>query len=334
MKRSIYCILLMIFLLTNICSCDMVSGRNSSNSSNVPIHINRFDKDLYQLIILDTPEWQEQIATNYPEMLKAIGLGIFRMPDTQHPGFFDQLVNYYSEPTLNKLYQDALRVFETIETLEASLSTGFHYLKINFPTMQIPAVYMHISGLHQNVLVDDSLLSISIDKYMGSEYPLYKDYFRDYQLRKMNPDRIVPDYLKAWLLSEYPFTGNDRILLERMIYEGKIIYIIHQALQKALPEILMGYSSSEYQWCKQNEKILWKTIIERQHLFTPDAATTTRYFSEMPSIFISDDAPGNLGVWIGWQIVAKYMNRTKSTVEELMNNTDYQEILTQSRYKP
>ena len=200
--------------------------------------------------------------------------------------------------------------------------------------MQIPAVYMHISGLQQNVLVDDSLLSISIDKYMGADYPLYKDYFLDYQLYKMNPDCIVPDYLKAWLLSEYPFIGNDRILLERMIYEGKINYIIHRALPKAVPEMLMGYSSSDYQWCKRNEKNLWNIIIERKHLFTPDSATTERYFSDMPSVFISGEAPGNLGVWIGWQIVTQYMNKTKSSVEDLINNTDYQDILTKSRYKP
>ena len=331
MKRGIYFILLTTVILMNISSCDAVSGRNSSVD---PIHINRFDKDLYQLITLDTPELQEKIATDYPDMLKAFGLGVFRMQDIQNPDFFDRLVNYYSEPALNQLYQEALKAFSTIETVEADLSAGFHCLKTCFPAMQIPAVYMHVSGLQQNVLVDDSLLSISIDKYMGADYPLYQDYFYEYQLRKMTPDRIVPDYLKAWLLSEYPFTGNDRVLLEQMIYEGKIQYIIHQALPKVLPEILMGYSSSDYQWCKQNEKIVWNSIIERKHLFTSDAATTRRYFSEMPSVFISDEAPGDLGRWIGWQIVTNYMKRTNSSVEYLMMNVDYQEILTKSRYKP
>ena len=331
MKQNIYFILLTILILTNFSSCDIASEQNSSIEQ---IHINRFDKDLYQLITLETPELQKQIATDYPEMLKVIGLGIFRMQDTQHPDFFDRLVNYYSEPALNRLYQDALKAFESIETIETNLSAGFHYLKTNFPTMQIPAVYMHVSGLQQNILVDDSLLSISIDKYMGADYSLYQDYFYAYQLRKMNPDCIVPDYLKAWLLSEYPFTGNDRILLDRIIHEGKIKYIIHQALQKDLPEKLMGYNSIEYQWCKQNEMMLWNTIIERKHLFTPDAATTARYFSDMPSVFISDDAPGDLGSWIGWQIVTQYMNRTKSSVEALMVNTDYQDILTKSRYRP
>ena len=331
MKRSIYFILLAILILASISNCNSVNRRKTSAE---PIHINRFDKDLFQLITLDTPELQEQIATDYPEMLKVIGLSLFGMQNTQDPDFFDRLINRYSEPTLNQLYQDALKMFSTVETIEADLSIGFQFLKTCFPPMQIPAVYMHVSGLRSNVLVDDSLLSISIDKYMGTDYLLYQDYFDEYELSKMIPDCIVPDYLRAWLLSEYPFKGNDRVLLEQMIYEGKINYIIQKALPKVLPQILMGYSSIDYQWCKQNEKMLWNTMIERKHLFTPDAATTARYFSDIPSFFISDEAPGNLGIWIGWQIVAKYMNRTKSSVEDLMKNTDYQEILTQSRYKP
>ena len=331
MSRNLFITLLTILMLMTVSSCVLVNGRNPSVE---PIHIIRFDKDLYQLITLDTPELQQQIATDYPDMLKVIGLSIFRIQDTQQPDFFERLINYYSEPTLNVLYQDVLNSFSTIDSVEVDLSAGFHYMKTCFPTMQIPAVYMHISGLQQNVLIYDSLLSISIDKYMGVEYPLYQDYFYEYQLRKMTPDCIVPDYLKAWLISEYPFTGNDRVLLDRMIYEGKIYHIIHLALPAVLPETLMGYGSSDYLWCKQNEKIVWNFMIEQKHLFTLDAATTARYFSEIPSTFISDEAPGNLGRWIGWQIVNNYMKRTKSSVADLMMNTDYQEILTQSRYKP
>jgi len=324
-------VVLAYLFLSIFTGCNII---NKDISSVEPIHINRFDKDLFQLIAIDTPELQEKTLTDYPAMLKVIGLSIFGTQNTQNADFFDRMLNYYSEPTLKHLYSDAIQKFSTIETIEASLGKGFHNLKTQFPTMQIPAVYIHVSGLKENVLVDDSLLSISIDKYMGADYPLYQDFFYAYQLRKMNPDYIVPDYLRAWLIAEFPFKGNDRILLERMIYEGKINYILHRTLPKVMPEILIGYHSSDYQWCKKNEKFVWNLIIERKHLFTPDAATTKRYFSDMPSVFIADDAPGNLGSWIGWQIVNQYMKKAKVSLEELMKNTDYQEILRISRYKP
>ena len=80
---------------------------------------------------------------------------------------------------------------------------------------------MHVSGFNQNVLVGDSLLSLSIDKYMGKDYPLYQDFFYDSQKLKMQRGLVVPDYLAGWLMSEYPFAGKENVLLDRMIYEEK-----------------------------------------------------------------------------------------------------------------
>ncbi|MDR1456035.1 MAG: gliding motility protein GldB [Tannerella sp.] len=311
--------------------CNLPDGRNTAD---VPIRIRRFDRDVYRLLQADSPAMQQQIAADYAPLLEVIGKSLFRMDGTQRPALFERLLNYYAEPTLNRLYRDALEQYENVETLENELGNGFRHLQSQFPAMQIPAVYLHVSGLQQNVIVADSLLSLSIDKYLGADYPLYRDFFHAGQLRRMERACIVPDCLTAWLLSEYPFSGDGRILLERMIYEGKIKYILHRACPQLAPEIWMGYTPAEYRWCRQNEKMLWRLMIERKHLYTPDAATTARYFSAVPSTFIADGAPGNLGVWIGWQIVTEYMNKTHVSPENLMNDGDCREILRKSKYKP
>ena len=218
--------------------------------------------------------------------------------------------------------------------LERSLGQAFAWIHENFPTMQIPALYMHVSGFNQNVLVGDSLLSLSIDKYMGEDYPLYQDFFYDYQRRKMQPSHIVPDYVAGWLMSEYPFTGKENVLLDRMIYEGKIKYLVLLALPEMTPASLFGYTDEAWEWCKNNEAKLWKAIVERKHLYTPDQMTTMKYFEDMPAQFLTSDAPGNIGSWVGLQIVAQYMKETNTTLEALMKNENAQEILTLSKYKP
>ena len=200
--------------------------------------------------------------------------------------------------------------------------------------MQIPALYMHISGFRQNIIVADSLLSCSIDKYMGTEYPLYNGYFNVYTRRNMSPEHIVIDGLNAWIKSEYPFTGNDNVLLERMIYEGKIIYTLMKTGYDYDYKKLTSLTDDEYKWCVKHESALWTTIIERKHLYAPDIAATSRYFQPTPSVFISEDAPGNIGIYIGFRIVERYMKRTKSSCEELMNNNNAQDILQKSKYKP
>lgn len=329
MNRKYLFFIFITAVLIGCNSCDSVKGNDSTD-----VHIRRFDRSLYDWVLTDSPVLQQQLQSEYASMLRVIGLSIFKTQDTQTEEFFSRMINYYSEPTLSRLYRDALKTFDNVATIEEDLGSVFGYLQNHFPTMQIPAVYMHISGFNQNVLIDDSLLSISIDKYLGAEYPLYDTYFYAYERRKMDPVYVVPDYFTAWVMSEYPFKGDDRILLERMIYEGKIRYLVNQALPKLIPEVLMGYTPEEYQWCKDNEKVIWEEIIIRKHLYTPDHVTTSKYFSPAPAQFISDHAPGELGTWIGWQIVSQYMKRNNITPEELMNNTNAQDILTKSKYKP
>ncbi len=326
-----------LFCVLSIClfSCN---GQNThvpaAITSATPISVNRFDQLLFKLVETNDTSLQTELTQRYPLMLEILGKGVLNKQSPTMPGFFDRLVNYYSEPTLKQLYADAMLAYTEVSTIEQALGNGFVWLKACFPSMQIPRIYMHVSGFNQNILVGDSLLSVSIDKYLGEDFPLYQEFFYDYQRRLMTPALLVPDCVAGWLMSEYPFTGKENVLLDRMIYAGKIKYLVHQAFPQLKPEILMGYTETAYAWCRENESQLWKAIIERKHLFTPDQMTTSKYFDPHPSLFLTDEAPGNLGSWIGWQIIDRYMRKTNISPEALMQNNNSQEILRDSKYKP
>ncbi|MDO4756371.1 MAG: gliding motility protein GldB [Parabacteroides sp.] len=308
-------IVLIIYLSMQLLSCQ---GQQASippaiTSAN-PIQINRFDKALYQFIEANDPTQSTKLLESYPHMLAILGKGILNRQSPEEQDFFEKLLNYYSEPTLKGLYADAIRHYEELSQIEQALGNGFAWLKAAFPAMQVPAVYMHVSGFNQNVLVGDSLLSLSIDKYLGADYPLYQNFFYDYQRRLMTPQQVVSDYLTGWLMSEYPFEGKENVLLDRMIYEGKIKFIIHQALPELTVGTLMGYTETELKWCEENEASLWRAIVGRKHLYTPDQVVTSKYFDQAPCTFLSSD--------------------NQTTIEALMLLTDSQAVLSASHYKP
>ena len=66
---------------------------------------------------------------------------------------------------------------------------------------------------------------------------------------------------------------------------------------------MMSFTKDEYEWCRNYEQTLWTTIIERKHLYTPDIVATSKYFQAVPATFISDEAPGDIGYFIGYRIV-------------------------------
>lgn len=60
---------------------------------------------------------------------------------------------------------------------------------------------------------------------------------------------------------------------------------------------------------------------------------TMKYFEDMPAQFLTSDAPGNIGSWVGLQIIEQYIKETNTTPEALMKNDNAQEILAASKYK-
>ena len=187
-------------------SCD---GKNtnivSAFTTASPVKINRFDQALFALI--DQPDSAGFVALNeaFGPMTSLTGKAILNMQSVDQPGFYNKLIQYYSEPTLKQLYRDAITQYADLSQTEQQLGNAVAWLQASFPNLVIPEVYLHVSGLNQNVLVADNLISLSIDKYLGENYPLYTDFFYDAQRRKMTPDHIVPDYIAGLIMSEYPF---------------------------------------------------------------------------------------------------------------------------------
>lgn len=329
MRFGILLLLFQFFLI----SCKGQNTKVVAVNSNTPATINRFDRDIYNLIEKDDSLLFREIAGNHPEMFDIFGKGVLNMQSVDMPGFQERLVNFFSEPNLWSLYKKSLEKYADVSEIERRLGNGLAFVEANFPEIKTPAVYMHVSGLNQNVLAGERVLSVSVDKYLGKDFPLYENFFYEYERRLMTEKQIVPDLLAGLLLSEYSFEGNENVLLDRMIHEGKIKYLQEKALPEVTIDELLGYEEQDMAWCNQNEKMLWRTIVGNKQLYTPDQVVTARYFQPMPSTFLSDGAPGNIGIWLGWRIVTKYMDETNVSAKELMNSKA-QDILTESKYKP
>ncbi len=310
-----------------VCSCSAQSVDTTS------LKIHRFDEVLYQY--LENSEDRMVYSDEYKPFLEVFGKQVLRIGATDSIGFDGRLHQFFSEPALHQLYQDELRRFEVIDAYEKELASGISLLLTVFPELKSPTVYMHVSGLNQNVVVTDSLLSISADKYLGSEYPLYREFFYDYERQQMSPDRIVPDYLLGFLMANFPFDGNEDVLLDRIVYEGKLRYILSQILSQRDEWEYVGYTKEQYEWCMQNQSRIWKSILEHKHLYTPDYLITSQYLKPAPyTAFLPAESPGRVGIWLGYQIVVSLMkHHPEIPLSELMQMKDAQELLKLSRYK-
>lgn len=326
-------------LMLCVCCLSMVAcqwkigeERNGENE----VKVCRFDKLLNEYVSMESFSALQKMNTEYPQETKILMEDVLNIGKVDDERINSRLRAYYADSTIRTLMGDALEKYEDMKSIEHRLTKGFRKLKEEIPMLKVPRVYAQISALNQSVVVGDGILGFSIDKYMGTDYPIYKKYYYDYQCRTMEPSRIVPDCFMYYLISEYPFPWEwNRSLLDHIMHYGKVHWVIAQILDYDSLEEEIGYTKAEAEWCGKNKQGIWNYVMQNRHLEAKDPMLLRMYMRPAPcTVCFGEDSPYELGVWIGAKLIDAYMKKNKEvTIAQLLEDTDYRKMLADIHYK-
>jgi hypothetical protein len=317
-------------------SCKFVADKKDCDAVGERIEIARYDKLLNEYVEFNSFSALQKMNTEYLLATKYLIEDVLRLGQVNDDKINEKLKVFYSDSTLRKLTADALAKYSNMCRLEKKFTKGFQRLKTEVPSLKIPHIYSQISALNESVVVGDSILGFSIDKYMGEDYPLYKRFFYDYQRKSMKPERILPDCFNFYLLSEYPYPEDKGRLLDRMLHRGKLEYIVSEILKYKTFGEELGYTKQEEDWCEYNRFKIWEYMMQNGHLYSTDPMVQRKYMKPAPNTaFFGDQSPMMVGVWMGMQIVDSYMkNHKETTIKDLLEMTDYSRMLAEARFNP
>ncbi len=226
--------------------------------------------------------------------------------------------------------------------LETSTNLWKHYRYL-FPDAPVDlTVYTYISGLDFDfpVIFVDSIATVflSLDLFLGSDHPAYgrqADYLNTQHTPEYLPVEMAKTMIAPWVKSD----PSDLALLSEMIRYGKQLYVLHKMLPDISKKDLLRYTNDQLAFCEDNERIIWRFMLEQDMLFDQRAELKRRFTEEAPfSKFYMDfdnETPGRIGRWIGWQIVDDYMQRHPQTsLLDLLQTKDHRKLFQESRYKP
>jgi len=306
-----------------------------SFKQSVEVKINRFDLDFIALDTTDVASGLIILENKFPDFTSFFLSDVLLMQMTDTVENANQIKAFLQDTTFIGVHQQVKSIFNDVKEIEKQLSIAFSYLRNYFPEIKLPEIYFFVSGFNQQFLLNDSILGIGSDLYLGSDFPLYKDITYEYLLPGMRKEMIVSEGLSILLHKKFPFIG-DVNLLNTMIYEGKICYLMEVLMPDAKTDFILGYTEAEIRWCKQHEKAIWTSMLEQKHLYSTDYMLINQYINPAPFTSpVSNESPGRLGTWVGYQIVAGYMQNNKQIgLAELIQNENYQSILEQSLYRP
>ncbi len=329
MRDKLYTLLVAVIACV-VTSCQWPLDYDGRTRSSADIEVHRYDKLLDEFISLNSFSALQKMSTDFPQETKFLIEDVLAIGTVSDDNINLRLREYFSDTLLQRLCHDALLKFQDMSGLERDFTRGFKRLKRELPHMPVPRVYAQLSALNQSVVVGDSTLGFSIDKYMGADYPLYAQFYYPYQCRSMSPERIVPDCMAFYLLSEYPFPWEwHRTLLDHILHRGKIHWVVAQILGMATLEEEMGYTQAEGDWCRERRERIWGYIVESGHLHSTDPVLVRTYLHPAECTYpLGTDSPGEVGVWLGLQIIDEYMAKNKNmTIADLLRETDYRSIL-------
>lgn len=332
MKMRISFLLILIGML--LASCGISIG-NVAEQKEEEISVLRYDMLLSEYVRSNSFSAMQKLNMDYRQPTKILIEDVLAIGTVNDDTISQRMQKFYSDTTLVRLLADIEVKFPNLNEVEKGLTRGFRNLKKEIPETKVPFIYSQVSAFNESIVLVDTLLGISLDKYMGEDYPPYKRFFYDYQCRSMRPERIVPDCFTFFLLSRYGMEYHEGVcLIDLMMHQGKINYIVQNLLEYEDIGGTMGYSEAENDWCKKNEKDIWKYISDNDHLHARDPMIIRYYMKPAPAVdLLGEKAPALVGTWIGAQIIASYMKKHKGLkIKDLLEITDYHQILEESGY--
>lgn len=333
LKKIVLSIFLLILTITQV-GCKQNRTYELSENAETQIKIHRFDKALLAITPENALQSTENLFETYPKFMEVFALEVMNENPKDKAAVALLIKNYMTDSTFTQVNHDVRKTFDNVETIEQNLSLAFSKMKNAIPNFKIPEIYFFISGFNQSLLFGDGFVGIGIDMYLGSEYPAYAEIAYDYMTYNMNAESIPIDIVSALLFNQFPLIANNNRLLENMLYRAKMLYFTSIFLPNYEPYQIMGYSKYQWEWARKYENDIWLSLLDQKHLYSTDNMLIRKYLNDAPFTSpVSQESPGRLGTWVGWQIIRAYMNKNKKvTLQQLMNETNYQKILNESGY--
>ena len=228
--RKIYYLLFVIML--GCISCEWQF--KMSDDEDKKVAVDRYDR--IQSLYLTTGDFSalQQMNTVYPMQTRTLIEDVLRIGKVNDPEINKTFLRFYQDTTLQALIAETQQQYASMDDINEQLTRAFQYLRKHIPNLDMPEVYAQIGSLDQSVIVGNNSIGICLDKYLGTDFSLYKrpDYgYSDEQRRMMDRKYIVPDCIGFYLLSLYPMPFDSGMTQqERDIYIGKIQWVVDEAM--------------------------------------------------------------------------------------------------------
>ena len=339
---------LFFFVAILLAACE--SKKDIPNVSDIKVNlaVERFDEDFFSIDTTGIEKELSNLTIKYPDLLPVFLQNIVGVTDENGVKAFYRLYK--------PVFDSTQKIYKNFESVKAEIEKALRYLKYYFPSYKSPAKLVPVVGPMNSLndmakmangdltpnFIGTDFIGISLQFYLGKNFSFYNDeYFINnvaplYRSRRFTKEYITADIMKLITDDIFPDKSSTKPLIEQMIEKGKQWWLMDKFLPETPDHIKTGFSKEQIEWCRENEGLIWTYIIKNENLHTVDPVTIQTYIGEAPFTqgFSQELSPGNIGPWIGWQIVKKFAEKNSGMKPEDVMKTLPKQILEEAKYRP
>ncbi len=302
----------------------------------------RFDHDLFDFKKNSFESQQELMKRKYGSFfgfyITHFIIGQHQPGDTLPPEP-ELIQKYINDPYISSIQDSINYHFADTKDVKEDLTQSFKYLKYYFPEVNLPKVIAVNSHFDVGAFTyDTDVVGIGLDLYFGPGNAQYDSAgIFQYLQHKMRREYIARNAMDVIYNSYFGVPEDGKSLIEAMIDRGKKMYFLSYIFPDAPDSLLTGFTNKQTVWCEKSEYEIWQYLNDKDLLYKNDYMDQKRYLDEGPGISgMPPEAPGNIGSWIGLQIVRKFMKETGNhiSLHDLILKYDSRTILEKARYRP
>ena len=299
---------------------------------------NGIDIHRYEQAMFDTP------AEKLPDALKAFKNGFDSpllniYPDDQQ--FVAQIADFVADATVRDIYNITQQHYADLRWLEKELTSAMkkaRALDCGIDQMKVATFVSGYFDYGSRILADRESKSVvvSIDQYALGWMEKYSWFGLPMYIAELSDSAFLASDIMAEMARQFIAMPDEKnvTMLDLMVSEGKVLYFLDQVMPRKEERLKIRYSEEQMDWMRANESHVWAYFIQNDLLYEKDYNRYHNFTDEAPKTNAFKDSAPRTTQYIGWQIVRKYMENSKSTMKELFDNTDSQSILQISKYKP
>jgi len=340
-KQSLFIAISSLFFLA-ACNNEDTKLPDISNIK-VELKSRNLANDLYAIDTNNIATGLAGLSKEYPVFLNfyldtLMGFAVQQNYTNDNPAITEGVHSFLTYKDYKNLHDTVLKYYPNTKDIEAELTNGFRYLKHYYPNYEIPEVIFFQSGLQNwGVVSYDGILGIGLDMFLGEQFPFYASVGQpSYMNINFRKEAIAPSVFAAIYNDFHPFEDEEKTLLEMMIQKGKQQYFVAQTLPKTSLENRIGYTKEQLEWCATNEAMIYNFFLEQQLMYERNWSKMRRFVVYGPNTSgMPAESPGNIGTWLGLQIVNAYAKENPTaTLEDIFKETDAAVFLRKAKYKP